>query len=400
MEFGQELQSFIDRNQNILEGFLDENLEQIVFSNPRDREKLSKVKIRPIKVKNSLMFQETRYVGAQVFHKNKKKEEVLKLLYQLLATSFKQCEIKHALALAVILVSKKGKPGWKVKRLQGREAGDPMASSLEHNRKKQYILPQEEPVDFLVELGVQAPDGKIHQKYYDKFKQINRYLEFIRDIADDLEQAQETLRIVDFGCGKSYLTFAMYYYLKRMLGRQVEIIGLDLKQDVITHCNEIAKKLGYEGLTFLCGDIKDYEEARQVDMVVTLHACDTATDYAIAQAISWGAKVIMVVPCCQHELNKKLQCKALEPATRYGLLKERMSALLTDAMRANLLEEQGYDTQILEFIDMEHTPKNLLIRGVRRSKMKAGHIRAYADELANFLGTELTLNQLLKESTD
>lgn len=290
MEFGQELQSFIDRNQNTLEGFLDENLEQIVFSNPRDREKLSKVKIRPIKVKNTLMFQETRYVGAQVFHENKKKEEVLKLLYQLLATSFKQCEIKHALALAVILVSKKGKPGWKVKRLQGREAGDPAASSLEHNRKKQYILPQEEPVDFLVELGVQAPDGRIHQKYYDKFKQINRYLEFIRDIADDLEQAQETLRIVDFGCGKSYLTFAMYYYLKRMLGRQVEIIGLDLKQDVITHCNEIAKKLGYEGLTFLCGDIKDYEEARQVDMVVTLHACDTATDYAIAQAHKLGSK--------------------------------------------------------------------------------------------------------------
>ena len=400
MEFGQELQSFIDRNQNTLEGFLDENLEQIVFSNPRDKEKLSKVKIRPIKVKNSLMFQETRYVGAQVFHKNKKKEEVLKLLYQLLATSFKQCEIKHTLALAVILVSKKGKLSWKIKRLQDKEAGDPGASSLEHNRKKQYILPQEEPVDFLVELGVQAPDGRIHQKYYDKFKQINRYLEFIRDIADDLEQAQETLRIVDFGCGKSYLTFAMYYYLKKMLDRQVEIIGLDLKQNVITHCNDIAKKLGYEGLTFLCGDIKDYEESRQVDMVVTLHACDTATDYAIAQAIRWGAKVIMVVPCCQHELNKKLQCKALEPATRYGLLKERMSALLTDAMRANLLEEQGYDTQILEFIDMEHTPKNLLIRGVRRSKMKAGHRRAYADELANFLGTELTSNQLLKESTD
>lgn len=366
MEFGQELQSFIETNKNTLEGFLDEALGQIVFSNPRDKEKLSKVKIRPIKVKNTLMFQETRYVGAQVFHENRKKEEVLKRLCQLLATSFKQCEVKHTSALAVILVSKKGKPTLKLKRCQGEEAGNCTVPSLEHNRKKQYILPQEEPVDFLVELGVQAPDGKIHQKYYDKFKQINRYLEFIRDIADYLEQGRETLRIVDFGCGKSYLTFAMYYYLKRMLGRQVEIIGLDLKKDVITHCNEIARKLGYEGLTFLCGDIKDYDEAKQVDMVVTLHACDTATDYAIAQAISWGAKVIMVVPCCQHELNRKLRCKELEPATRYGLIKERISALLTDALRANVLEEQGYDTQILEFIDMEHTPKNLLIRESKR----------------------------------
>jgi len=174
--------------------------------------------------------------------------------------------------------------------------------------------------------------------------------------------------ILDFGCGKSYLTFAMYHYLKELKAYPVRIIGLDLKADVIAHCNELAQKYGYSGLQFLVGDIAQYEGVDAVDMVVTLHACDTATDYALDKAVKWGAKVILSVPCCQHELNQQIENELLQPVLKYGLIKERMAALLTDALRAEILESKGYQVQILEFIDMEHTPKNILIRGVKNER--------------------------------
>ena len=200
-------------------------------------------------------------------------------------------------------------------------------------RKKKYVLEEGVPVPFLQDLGVMTQDGKIVRAKSDKFRQINRFLEFIEDILPELDKGRE-LTILDFGCGKSYLTFAMYYYLHELKEYDIRIIGLDLKKEVICHCNELSEKYGYEKLRFLEGDIADYTGVNKVDMVVTLHACDTATDYALAKAVGWDAKVILSVPCCQHELNRQIRNEVLEPVLRYGLLKERMAALITDGLRA------------------------------------------------------------------
>ena len=262
---------------------------------------------------------------------------------------------------------------------------------MNHNRKKQYILEEGTMVPFLRDLGVMTEEGKIVRTKFDKFRQINRFLEFIEDILPALSRERE-VTILDFGCGKSYLTFAMYYYLKELKKYDVHIIGLDLKEDVIRKCNGLAEKYGYEKLHFLCGDIAEYEGVQKVDMVVTLHACDKATDYALAKAVEWDAQVILSVPCCQHELNDQIQNKLLSPVLKYGLLKERMSALLTDGIRAELLESKGYSTQILEFIDMEHTPKNLLIRAVKTGRSRSGEA---LKEMTDAIHGHLTLEKLL-----
>lgn len=235
-------------------------------------------------------------------------------------------------------------------------------------------------------------------KKYKKFRQINRFLEFIRDVLPELPRDRK-LTIIDFGCGKSYLTFAVYYYLKIMNHYDVQMIGLDLKKDVIEHCNKLARQFGYEDLVFLQGDIGSYEGVERVDMVMTLHACDTATDYALDKAVRWGAGVILSVPCCQHEMNQQISSNLLQPVLKYGILKEKMSALITDGLRANLLEQKGYEVQILEFIDMEHTPKNLLIRGVKRERLtveQKGDSQSYK-ELCKQIHFQGTLEQLLKE---
>lgn len=245
-----------------------------------------------------------------------------------------------------------------------------------------------------MELGVQTKDGAIVHAKYDKFRQINRFLEFIEDVLPKLDKNQET-RIIDFGCGKSYLTFAMYYYLKVLKGYPVRITGLDLKTDVIEHCSRLAKKFGYESLEFLHGDIASYEGTDEVDMVVTLHACDTATDYALEKAVRWNAKVILSVPCCQHEVNKQMESELFAPVFHYGIIKERMAALYTDALRAEVLEAMGYRVQILEFIDMEHTPKNLLIRAVKQGKRKEN--REAIEAILKEIHTEPTLYRLLME---
>ncbi len=255
---------------------------------------------------------------------------------------------------------------------------------------------------FLVDLGVMTPQGKIVASKYDKFRQINRFLEFIRDVLPKLPEDRE-LTIVDFGCGKSYLTFAMYYYLRILHHRQVKMVGLDLKKDVIDHCNQLAEKYGYSRLQFVCGDIADYEGADRVDMVVTLHACDTATDYALAKAVAWNAGVILSVPCCQHQLNKEMNCGLLEPIFRYGILRERTAALFTDGMRAELLESRGYQVQLLEFIDMEHTPKNILIRAVYtgdcRQEKQALRKEEY-EKLREFIGAAPLLELLLQQTEE
>ncbi len=244
---------------------------------------------------------------------------------------------------------------------------------------------------FLIDLGVMTKEGRVVKSRYDKFRQINRFLEFIEDVLPSVERGREWT-ILDFGCGKSYLTFAMYYYLKVLQGLDIRIVGLDLKEEVISRCTKLAEAYGYDKLSFLTGDIASYEGLEQVDMVVTLHACDTATDYALEKAVKWKARVILSVPCCQHELNRQMDCPTLQPLLKYGLIKERIAALATDALRAGMLEQKGYRVQILEFIDMEHTPKNILIRAIYTGKSVQDEKLTRCME---FLGVEPLLGKLL-----
>lgn len=387
----------MEKLRDVFQQMLNVDLIQMTLSNSRDADRAGKVKIRPVLLKDELMFQETVYRGTQVFHGNYTDGELLPRLMEYMENLFRQAELKGRTEEATVLVSRKGTVTVKRKKTAGNmaEAGRE-ADKLSHNRTKQYILQEGQPVDFLVGLGVQTPDGRIAKAKYDKFRQINRYLEYIEDVLDRLP-ADRTIRIIDFGCGKSYLTFAMYYYLHQLQGRDIRVTGLDLKKDVIEHCNRLAEQLHYDRLHFEQGDIQNYQGADAVDMVVSLHACDKATDYALEKAVKWGAGVIMAVPCCQHELNGQIHCDILQPVLKYGLIRERMSALITDALRANLLEKQGYRVQILEFIDMEHTPKNLMIRAVKESKMRKLEKNGYSlEDIMGFLHVDPTLERLLQ----
>lgn len=376
----------------LLQDTFSDRLKQVILSNSKDRNKISKVKVRPVLIKDTLVFQESAYIGTKVFHENHSAREITDKTVEYMGTVFKQAEIETVDFKAVVLVSKKGKVTVKKQLIKG---GEKAGALLEHNRKKQYVLQADTPIDFLVDLGVQNKDGNINKSRYDKFKQINRYLEFIRDILPHLDK-DRTIRIIDFGCGKSYLTFAMYYYLHEMLGYNLSVVGLDLKEDVIEKCNALSQKYGYDNLRFIRGDIATYKDVQDVDMVVSLHACDTATDLALIKAINWNAKVIFAVPCCQHEVNKQIKSELLAPALKYGLIKERMAALLTDAVRANMLEEMGYDTDVLEFIDMEHTPKNILLRGVKKNKMKKIEKKNALKEMTEALHINTTLQKQLE----
>lgn len=353
------MKNIIDR----INGYLDEELSGITISNPRKAEEIRKYTIRPILLKQELVFQVAGYSKTQVFHENLKAHEVEGWLMDKLP-GYKQVQVRHGGEEMNALLGKKGNASIKIRKTEASDSR-PLQVRLSHNKSKNYILKEGMDIPFLRELGVMTQEGKIVRSRYDKYRQINRFLEFIEDVIPHLPKDRE-LTIIDFGCGKSYLTFAMYYYLKILMDYPIRIIGLDLKKDVINNCRKLAESYGYDKLTFLAGSIEDYEGVDQVDMVVTLHACDTATDYALHKAIRWGAKVILSVPCCQHELNSQIRADLFEPVLDYGLLKERFCALATDGIRAKLLEAAGYETQILEFIDMEHTPKNILIRAVWR----------------------------------
>lgn len=403
-----------------LAGILNREFIRAVFSNPRVKDNVVKAKLRPMEQKGELLFQLESFTKTQVFHKNLTVEETKDELAKLLE-EFRQVQVETVSEDITVLISKKGKATIKRKRKKVQAK----AADLSHNRKKKYILEEGIVVPFLQDLGVMTQDGKIVRTKMDKFRQINRFLEFVEDILPQLDKDRE-LTLLDFGCGKSYLTFAMYYYLHELKEYDIRIIGLDLKTDVILHCNELAKKYGYEKLTFLVGDIADYEGVDQVDMVVTLHACDTATDYALAKAVGWNAKVILSVPCCQHEVNKQLEKQrnlhsgkmksktevmevsemlgdqlasmeeVLGPIMDYGLLRERFAALVTDGLRAKRLESEGYETQVLEFIDMEHTPKNILLRAVKKGS-PAAKSRKEAEDCERFLKIQPTLGMLLAE---
>ena len=349
----------MEKVRQLLEKNLNENTLRAVVSNRRSKQVSQKLVFRPFIEKNRLMFQREEYANNQVFHENMDKETTVEQICTFLEKDYKQLDLLCEQSSFSALVSKKGKSTIKENKNQIAKKID-----LSHNRKKRYILDTDEVIPFLVDLGVQTKEGKIVDK---KYKQINRFLEFVKDVLPELPK-DRPVKIIDFGCGKSYLTFAVYYYLHIMNGRDVEMIGLDLKKDVIAHCNRMAEKYEYTSLHFLEGDISTYDGADSADMVITLHACDVATDFALDKAVHWNAKVILSVPCCQHELNAQIENDMLEPLLKYGILKERFAALLTDALRANLLEQNGYEVQILEFIDMEHTPKNLLIRAVKRGE--------------------------------
>lgn len=373
-----------------LSEFMSDRLYQIIISNPRNKEQASKVKVRPVLLKGKINFQETITRGTQVFHENFSKEEMQERIMQYMQEEFRQLEAMSVDGKLTALVSKKGRITVKCSR---QSEAPKVLPDMSHNRTKQYLLQEGTPVPFLVDLGVQTREGLIVRSRYDKFKQINRYLEFVEDILPTLDK-EETVHIIDFGCGKSYLTFALYYYLHELKGIDTMITGLDLKADVIEKCNCLAKNYGYEKLRFYQGDIRTFEGADQVDMVVSLHACDTATDYAIKKALDWNAKVLFAVPCCQHEVNRQIDSELLLPVLKYGLLKERLSAILTDAVRANLLEESGYDTQILEFIDMEHTPKNILIRAVKKESPSPK--RTSIEKLTDAVEVKTTLQKLFE----
>ena len=382
----------MDELRTVLEDNLNSEFLLAVLSNPRRADGPNKVRIRPVRHKDRHVYQFEAFCGTQVFHQNLEKEEACGKILEYME-NFRQMQLETQSAAVSALVSKKGKVTVK-KKLRARKKAP---AATDHNRKKHYILEEGIPVPFLQDLGVMTAEGKIVRTKFDKFRQINRFLEFIQDVLPKLPRERE-IRILDFGCGKSYLTFAMYYYLHELQGLDVRILGLDLKEDVIRACNQLSQRYGYEKLRFLEGNIADYTGADEVDMVVTLHACDTATDFALAKAVGWKAKVILSVPRCQHELNGQMENELLRPILQYGLIKERLAALVTDGLRAQYLEREGYDVQVLEFIDMEHTPKNILLRAVRTGRK--GENGAAIQACEEFFHVSPTLGKLLDHKGD
>ena len=342
-----------------LDEMVTETLTKMVISNPKTKgEAYRKININ--RKKNG--FQVEKYTEKQVFHENLSVEDVLPRCLELIHGHYGQVDAWDAEKQYTLLVSKKGKYTFKRKMRTGQQTPVHMADT--HNRKKQYILEEGTVIAPLVDMGVFTQEGKVVRTMYDKYRQINRFIELIDDAVRDTKST--TLNVIDFGCGKSYLTFILYYYLTEVRKINANIIGLDLKADVIENCNKTAKKYGYDGLRFEMGDINGYKAPFDVDMVITLHACDTATDFALYNAIQWNAKMIFSVPCCQHELNAQMKPENLSILSNYGIIQERFAALATDAIRGNLLEYCGYRTQLLEFVDFAHTPKNILIRAMYR----------------------------------
>ncbi|MBQ8983139.1 MAG: SAM-dependent methyltransferase [Lachnospiraceae bacterium] len=378
-----------------------EGIQKLVISKPASKQNAYKKIVVEWKAG---YYQFSRYTEKQVFHENIQPEDLIKACILDMEGHYRQINIWTKIGEHSILISKKGECHHTVSG-QGRALQADEQISAErtpsHNRKKQYLLQEGQVIPPLIDMGIFTKEGKVVHAMYDKYKQINRFLEIIND--ETAELPKDTLHIIDFGCGKSYLTFIVYYYLTEILGRDVEMIGLDLKEDVIAKCNASAKKYGYNRLRFEVGDIGEYQTPFDVDMVLTLHACDTATDYALYHAIQWKADMIFSVPCCQHELNQQIAADELSLFTRYGIVKERLSALMTDAVRANMLEYAGYKTQLLEFIDMEHTPKNILIRAVRRPLTPKGIKDRAISEVESVMKefhVEPTLYKLLMDKPD
>lgn len=359
---------------------------KIVLSNVADKEqRIQKVQIE----KKEKHFQIAEYSDKQVFHKNVDEEELISFCIEELGVNFLQLNAWMLGGEASLKLTKKRKLLFDIKKADNSALANEVR---DNNRKKNYILEEGRVIEPLIDMGIFTKEGRIVSSMYDKFKQINRFIEIIDD---ELKKKIIThLNIIDFGCGKSYLTFIVYYYLTEIKKIKVNMIGLDLKEDVIRKCNKAAKKYGYENLSFELGDINGYSAPFKVDMVITLHACDMATDFALYNAVSWGAGYIFSVPCCQHELNAEIKSEKFSLMTRYGIIKERFSALITDAIRGNLLEYMGYNVNLLEFVDLSHTPKNILIRAVKNPN-KAESVKLRAMDEVKRMMEEYGLNQAL-----
>ncbi len=355
--------SILNMEQIIEQCFKEGKFIYGIFTTPRKKSEnpYKKITARAILIKKDRIIQLEKYTDTKVFHENLKYEDAVMVIVDLIRNEYRNINIFTEDSDYQFIVSKKGS----VKMME-REPSKKLTAK-EHNKKKQYIINEGEPCNFLIELGVMNKEGLVFAKKYDKFKQINKFLEIVDDSLKDNELTDDFM-IIDFGCGKAYLTFALYYYFYKIRNINVRIIGLDLKEDVIEFCNKTSDKLGYKNLEFKIGDIKDFVYKSKVNMIVTLHACDNATDAALVKAINWNTEIILSVPCCQHEFYDKIENINLEPMLKHGLIKERMSSLITDSLRSLFLETKGYRVQLLEFISMEHTPKNILIRAVKTDK--------------------------------
>lgn len=373
------MEKILEKLSDILENdlFIKANLSN---RRNKDKDSYSKIDIEPVLVKNSINYQLTYVYKNKVSHENLNEEEFLQKLVELLE-DFRQFIIYSVNEDIQVLISKKGK----IKTLSHKPTKE--KQEISHNRKKNYILNDGEHIDFLIYLGVMDKDGNVIKKRYNKFKQINRYLELVDDIISELDN-KENINIVDFGCGKSYLTFALYYYLVKVRNLNVSIVGLDLKKDVINFCNKVSEDLDYKDLRFEYGDIKEYKSSKKIDMIVTLHACDNATDAALVQGIKWECDVILSVPCCQHEFYNKIDNSNLEPMLKHGIIRENLSTLVTDSLRSLFLETYGYNVQLVEFIDMKHTPKNILIRALKDSRVNKNKAKKEYKEFKKFWNLE------------
>lgn len=360
-------------NKEYIENIFKDSIEKNIFikaiaSSPVDKKsEYTKVNLKPVRIKDEIFIQFEEFKDKKAYHENICFASAMVKISDILER-FKQLLISVNGADYQIL---KGKQDFNLKKSENTK----VLKDLDHNKKKNYLIEDGTPVPFLIKLGVMGEDGKVFKNSYDKFRQINKYLEFIDDTIRELQNKKligDHIKFVDFGCGKSYLTFALHYYLKDIKNFTFEIIGLDLKKDVMKKCNDIAKELKCENLEFLTGNIKDFDKLQNVDIIFSLHACNNATDYALLKGLELNAKAILAVPCCQHEFNEEMSntknSKFFDkemPIGKHGILFEKYTSLATDAFRAQALELCGYKTQVMEFIDMEHTPKNILIRGIK-----------------------------------
>lgn len=397
-------------DQKKIKDILNECPDKIVISNPSSKDnEYKKAVIRKYEKSEGVAYQIERFTDKQAFHENVNVTGMCEAVLLMFPESFTQLNVFGSERQWDFKVTKKGKllSSDRLIRKTNNNSKEGLITSgagckpsyNNHNRKKNYILEEGTVIPPLVDLGIFTKEGKVVNSMYDKYKQINRFIELVDDVVKNYEQ-KENFNIIDFGCGKSYLTFILYYYLVEIKGINATIIGLDLKEDVIRKCNDTAKKYHYDNLHFELGDINGYKTDKPVDMVVTLHACDTATDFALYNAITWKAGIILSVPCCQHEVNARLASDEFSILTRYGIVKERVSALMTDAIRANMLEYCGYHTQLLEFIDIAHSPKNILIRAVRHdnsSKERRNKALEEAKRLCEEFNIKQTLMQLLNK---
>ena len=378
--------------RNAINNIIEEKIIKVVISNKINKDvKYNKIGILLKEKKNKEYYQIEKFTDKQVFHENIEIDELENKLIEYIEGKYKQVNAWSENTTYDLKISKKGKV-----HLGKKGSNNEKVAKKSHNKEKNYILKEGMIIEPLIDLGVFTKEGKVVNSKYDKYKQINRFVEIIDDEVKKREDKE--LTILDFGCGKSYLTFVLYYYFVKIKNIKVKMIGLDLKEDVIKKCNEIAKRYNYEDLYFELGDINGYKYNNKVDMVITLHACDTATDYALYNAIKWNADMIFSVPCCQHEFNKQMKTEELSILTKYGIVQERVAALMTDSTRANLLECVGYKTQLLDFIDIAHSPKNILIRASKAniSKEKKDKALMQIEQLMNTFNLNPTLYKLLK----